>query len=623
MKIERISVKVLVTGILLMLGLLAIILSLFSTMQFREAAIASQSASLSRSIEVAVRESLKQLVATGTELGESVQKEKDLRSAVSALLKASDDHAAKSQVVALVDDHFRRRYVTAGIVDLKKLRLYDLDFKLLAESSEGIKGLPQSMPNFLLNQAQGREGADRLKVLDGLWNSPQGPLQSVLVPVGGLRLLAYLEVVLGPAHQLRAVGDMTQLPIQIQDVAGNTLYQGEAWKPTKTTFPVTYTHSGIDDQAVLELRVLENGEKLFADMNRTQLTVVASFLVLIAVGVMSALWLLNRYLFRPVQGLGKAMVQCAEGDMTISVSEHGLKELASLGGGMNQLVASLQTRVRQIGSAAEQVATAADQLLTVTAECRQGIERQQGDTEQVATAMTEMLATAEEVARNAADVSNNTAQVESGAQAGRQVVKETMRAIQNVAINVEQAADVIQELGSHSDEIGGVIDVIRAIAEQTNLLALNAAIEAARAGEQGRGFAVVADEVRSLANRTRQSTQEIEQMIEHLQKGVADAIQTMRASKADAQESVQRAAHADEQLGAIADAISNVVAMNIQIASAGEEQKAVADEINQNVVDIKQAAVHSSQGAAQTAAASNDLARLAADMQALVKWFRV
>ncbi|PUB91440.1 MAG: hypothetical protein DBP01_02350 [gamma proteobacterium symbiont of Ctena orbiculata] len=624
MKLERISVKLLVTFILLLLGALVILLSLIAAVQFREAAISSQSESLSRTIGVAVRESVKQLVETGTDLGREVQKEKELRAAVKALRASPNNPSAKVKVVKQLDDHFYRRYVTAGIVDLKKLRLYDLDFNQIAQSSEGLEGLAPGMPEFLLDRARGRQRSERLKVLDGMWASRQGPVvHSVMVPVGGLRLLAYLEVVVSPAHQLHAVGKMTKLPLQIQDLAGNTLYQDEAWKPSKTTFTVSYTHPGAEGQGLLTLRSLENGEKLFAQMNRTQITAVVSFLILIAMSIALALWLLNKYLFNPVKNLGVAMNRCAEGDMTLSISEHGLKELVALGAGMNRLVSSLQTRVKDIGNATEQVAISAEELRSVTNENRKDIERQQKGSEQVATAMTEMLASAEEVARNATHVSENAAQAEAGSQKGRDLVNETVSAIRNMASNVEQTADSIQALNEHSNQIGMVIDVIREIADQTNLLALNAAIEAARAGEAGRGFAVVSDEVRSLANRTQESTHKIEKIIDHLQKGMSSAMQTMESNKEEAQNSVACATRADEQLGVIADAISSVAAMNIQIASAGREQKQVVEEINQNVIAISQTAENSSQGAAQTTSASQNLASLASELKCLMTWFRV
>ncbi len=229
----------------------------------------------------------------------------------------------------------------------------------------------------------------------------------------------------------------------------------------------------------------------------------------------------------------------------------------------------------------------------------------------------------QEVARNASSASQAAQEADGEAGNGKQVVSASIDAINALAGEVEKAAEVIDKLETDSENISKVLDVIKGIAEQTNLLALNAAIEAARAGEQGRGFAVVADEVRTLASRTQQSTEEIHEIIERLQADAESAVQVMNTGRGQAQSSVEQAAHAGESLERIAKAVTTISDMNAQIASAAEEQTAVAEEINRNIVGITQAGQESAQGAQQTATSSEELAKLAARLQGLVSQFRV
>jgi methyl-accepting chemotaxis protein len=227
------------------------------------------------------------------------------------------------------------------------------------------------------------------------------------------------------------------------------------------------------------------------------------------------------------------------------------------------------------------------------------------------------------VARNASSAADEAHTADLEAQQGKQVVSETTQAISSLANEVDNASTVIQKLESDSESISSILDVIRGIAEQTNLLALNAAIEAARAGEQGRGFAVVADEVRSLANRTQESTQEIQKMIEKLQSGASDAVEVMVKGRDWANTSVEKAEQAASALERITKAVDVINSMNTQIATAAEEQSAVAQEIDRNVTNIHQVSNQTADGATQTAGASDELARLATDLQQLVSHFKL
>lgn len=248
--------------------------------------------------------------------------------------------------------------------------------------------------------------------------------------------------------------------------------------------------------------------------------------------------------------------------------------------------------------------------------------KQQSEISQVATAMNEMHATASEVARSASLAAEAAHHADQEAVVGRDVSLQTIEAIESLASAVEHATGVIESLAKDSEEIGSVLDVIKGIADQTNLLALNAAIEAARAGEAGRGFAVVADEVRTLALRTQKSTQEINDTVEHLQRGAAQAVEAMATGRTQARAGVEQTLKTTACLESIVKAISTINNMNVQIASAAEEQSAVSEEITRSVVAINDLTNETTDGALQTTEASQDVARLASALQEMLRQFK-
>lgn len=330
-----------------------------------------------------------------------------------------------------------------------------------------------------------------------------------------------------------------------------------------------------------------------------------------------------RDLNKSVADINDTMSALEEGNLTAQTSYQGKDELGEIASGLNNMGGRFRQIIQDLSGAASQLASAAEETSAVTRDTNQNILRQQQEVEQVATAMNEMNATVHEVAKNTSSAASAAHHADEEATNGKRVVEKTMDAIENLADEVNSTAGAIRTLAQDSETIGTVLDVIRGIAEQTNLLALNAAIEAARAGEQGRGFAVVADEVRTLAQRTQKSTQEIQDMIERLQKGTAAAVDAMDKSQNRAHSSVQQAAEAGTSLDAIKQAVDNITDMNTQIASAAEEQSAVAEEINRNINNISHVAEESATGAEQTAAASEELARLAEQLQTMVSQFRV
>ncbi|MDH1109072.1 methyl-accepting chemotaxis protein [Pseudomonas otitidis] len=321
--------------------------------------------------------------------------------------------------------------------------------------------------------------------------------------------------------------------------------------------------------------------------------------------------------------LGKVLDQVAAGDMTVSFRADSRDELGELGQVFNGTVAKIHDLIQLVGQTVSEVERQASRVQQVSEESNLAVAGQRSQIEQVATAMNQMSATAQEVARSAAAAVGSAHSVNEETVNGRSLVESQLGSIERLAHEIEQSVNVINQLASDSASISRVLEVIKGIAEQTNLLALNAAIEAARAGEQGRGFAVVADEVRTLAKRTQQSTEEIEQMIARLQGGVGAAVKAMNTSHQMADGTVNQSGRVQQALENILGAVGMIVDQNQQIAAAAEQQTAVAHDIDQNIVEINSAGERTAQGASQTEQASRQLSDLVAQLKQLIGAFRV
>lgn len=347
---------------------------------------------------------------------------------------------------------------------------------------------------------------------------------------------------------------------------------------------------------------------------------VAGLVLLIVAYLFSALYY---SIIGNLKTIGDATRRFADGDLTSRVKLNGRDELSEIGAAFNAMNAQFEMLIQQINGSTSQLAAAAEELAAISKESAENVDLQRLETDQVATAMNEMTATVQEVANNTNAAAGAAEQADQEAKNSKRVVGLTSQGITLLAGEIEKAADVIKRVDSDSQNIGSVLDVIRGIAEQTNLLALNAAIEAARAGEQGRGFAVVADEVRTLAGRTQQSTREIQDMIVTLQGGAREAVQVMEESRQHAQTSVEQARAAAGAIDVITEAVTIINRMNIQIATAAEQQRVTTEDMNRSITRIRDVAEQTAASAEQTTGASDELARLAIQLQNLVGRFTV
>jgi len=382
------------------------------------------------------------------------------------------------------------------------------------------------------------------------------------------------------------------------------------------------------ETALKKLVVINDGKAQKAgndadDIYQATLMIVG---ILIAAGVVATLviaTLYTRSLTRPIDESLNIAERIAANDLSKDIAIEGTDEPARLIKALAVMQTNLRNALALIGDSSTQLASTSEEMHAVTEGASRTIQRQGHEIEMAATAVNQMSAAVEEVASNAASTSVLTSQSSEAAIAGRTQVNETVSAINIMVANVQSTSAEVQVLATMATDISKVLDVIRAIAEQTNLLALNAAIEAARAGEAGRGFAVVADEVRALAHRTQQSTQEIEKMVSSIQSGTSNAVTSMQQTSSQATKTLDMANGAGQVLVNITDSLTQINERNLMIATAAEEQAQVAREVDRNLVSIRDLSSETSAGSSQTAIATAELSRLASDLSHLTRQFKM
>lgn len=373
------------------------------------------------------------------------------------------------------------------------------------------------------------------------------------------------------------------------------------------------------DDAVASARNEINGK-----INRAMLLIASVGGVLIILVTFISLLITGR-ITKPIQDTVLALdnISHGEGDLTKRLKVYANDEVGQVSKSFNHFVEKIQNLVIEIKGSVSALSDSTRQMNVVVTQTNDNVSSQKEQTTHAATAVHEMAATAEEVSGNASRAAEAAQQADTETVSGQEIVEETIHSISALSNDVNKATEVINQLSDDAHQIGDVINVIKGIADQTNLLALNAAIEAARAGELGRGFSVVADEVRTLANRTQQSTEEINQMIERLQERVKEAVGVMDSSSSQGESTVEQASKASESLRTITQAVSTITNMNTQIAAAAEQQTVVTDEISKNVQEVADIAEDSSGKTIELEKTSNELLELENRLTNIIKQFKV
>lgn len=363
-------------------------------------------------------------------------------------------------------------------------------------------------------------------------------------------------------------------------------------------------------------------QSMQAELKKNSLLIIGSSALALLVGLIAA-WVITRLIVAPLRSVIRVAQQIAAGDLSATIEVTRRDEIGQLMQAMQQMGAGLSSIVSGLQAGIEQLASSAQSLSAVTEQTNLEVSSQKEETEQVATAMNQMTATVHDVARNAEEAAQAAQTADGKVESGQQVVRQSMARIEQLADSATSASSSIESLSAEIQNIGTVLSVIKSVAEQTNLLALNAAIEAARAGEQGRGFAVVADEVRALAKRTQQSTEEIERLVSALRSAAQSSVQQIQNSGELVKLAVSDALQTESALGSIAAAVSLIQQMNQQIAAAAEQQSSVAEEINRSVTSIRASADQSSLAMRGNAASSIELAQLGVELKGMVGHFRL
>ncbi len=383
-------------------------------------------------------------------------------------------------------------------------------------------------------------------------------------------------------------------------------------------------HQVAENTVMGAVRISYDLKALDAEVERNIWLLGGIQLLLLLAGVGVMIYTVRRVIISRIHAMRHTMeAMTRDEDLSRSVSIGAQDEIGAMGNAFNRMIEKFRHSLEAVAGVTRQLGDVSDRVSHVAEKTLGAVMEQRSETDMVASAMNEMSATVQEVARNANQTATASNDADRESKSGVHVAGEALDGIDSLIQDIEKAAVVVRQLEADSASIDTVVGVINGIAEQTNLLALNAAIEAARAGEQGRGFAVVADEVRTLASRTQKSTEEIQRMIEQLQQGVGNAVQAMIAAQLRARSGSDCVARAAQSLGAIADEVGTINEMNTQIATAAEQQSAVAEEINRNITNISRIADTTSADATQTSQISEELVRLAAELNRLVGQFKL
>ncbi len=682
MHIEKISLKALTIGILLLLGLSSIALTLFSSGRYQQAALNAQSQTLSRVLEVAARESLGSLHARAAVLGQMLQKRPQLRAALAALANGGGDPDRRAALSAVLDEGFERGTASATGFELLKLRSYDPNLRLVAESGSGVDGLPTTPPPGL-DQVPANE-IDATRPRDALWSLRGTPYYSLRVPIGEGVPLGYLEIVAAPVTSLRSIQDTLKLPFSIGTADGTLLYRSEDWHAAgDTELPVRHAIESSGGSPLLELEVIEPVERLYADMAQVRSATAIAYLVLTGGSLVLAIWLFRSFLFRPVEHLTQDMQRAAEGELQSSVRARALKEfntlaktfdrmrqkihdlvererqhaedvtgkveliqdvvqfaakgdltgqlmvyrdqdvISGLAAGIQGMLDSLNNLVARIQQSGIQVTSSATEIAATAKQQEATVSEQAATTNEIRATVTEISATSKELVNTMHEVTDVAFKTAESANTGRTALvrmEDTMRNMMEATAAIGSKLAVLSEKAGN---INTVVTTINKVSDQTNLLSLNAAIEAEKAGEYGVGFAVVATEIRRLADQTAVATWDIEQMVKEMQSAVSAGVMGMEKFSTEVRQGVDDVRRVGAQLAHIIEQVEHLIPRFEEVHEGMQSQAKGAQQISEAMVQLADSSQQTAESLRQPNGAIVQLNDAARRLQEGVSHFKV
>jgi len=574
-------------------------------------------------IAVSARSVIWEAEAKLRELGADVQKHSQFRELFTKIIENPTDPTLKSRIAVQLDEQFEQRWVTGDILDLQKIRIYDLNFELVAESN--IESNIKSLAKVLISRAKVRKGTDRLRQISDVWNDKDIPLLSMLTPVGGLKPKGYIEMVTGLSHELEKIELTTGQLTRIKNLAGDVLYQTSSLDSIKDELlVVAYEITDITGKTVVSVNQLISKQYLQGQFDSALQVSMAIIVGMVVTGMSLMVILFRIFLLKPVKEVQHRMSELAKGNIEVDTAPvFFISELQSIDSSLNDVVSFFRDRLLLIGDTGKALSVSAKCVSENAQSAVEGLRLQQAEVSEVGMETKNLMGMATIVTDQAINTSVSTKQTNDKAIEGENLVVLANESTTRLVADVNESARQISNLQTEAKSASAILDEIQNIADQTNLLALNAAIEAARAGEQGRGFAVVADEVRTLASRTFEATESVRSVLGGLSEGIIKAGSVMQSSQAQAEDTISNVTQLGEALRQIAEMVVEINVMNSKIETSAEEQTKVISNINQSFTRITEMAGTVSGSALKVTSSSGDLAQMAVQLESLVAAFKV
>ncbi len=622
---KGVYLKTLFITLLLLFGGLMMLVNNFTGNLIAERAKDTLSQTINQIIAVSVREIIWETESKLNYLASTIIRESDFRSTLTQLFQAPNNlDMRKKMSHILAEDLANIPRDTIGInrIDLTVIRIYDAQFTPLVESSQS--GLPRELPNALRRLIHTKNN-QHIEAVSDIWRHDESPFISILTPIRKNEIIGYLELVAELSPYLDQVERVTAQLTRIIGVNDKVFYASASLESmTDKLMPIRYELSDVLGETIVVIEQLISKDYFYEGMATAQKFSLLSGFGLALMSILFATYVIKKTILSPTKMLCERMQHLAQGNIEIDVAPvFVIRELSTLDQSLTGVVHFFRERIFSIWETGKLLSDAAKIVSTNAQGAVDDLRLQQQKVTEVTDATNELMNMAQAVTEHAQSTANSSKTANTRASEGDILVHQANESTEKLANDVHESAEKILQLSEDTKNASGILDEIQNISEQTNLLALNAAIEAARAGEQGRGFAVVADEVRTLAGRSHAATENVRTVLINLTDGIQQIVSVMNSSQHQATETTNKVTELGLGLNDIAQMVANINEMNTNIVSSAESQTQVTRQINDNLNNIREMASSVSDAAIKVTSSSGDLAQMAVQLEALVNAFKV